>query len=168
MSDERVSYMYQRDPSIDRRYRPRPKNARDIFKDITEDEELDANSQNTVNSVNSQGSDTTKDTATASVFLRLRPAKNASKHYVAENNKIKVRPAENVASNNKDMTERHFDFSMIFDNEASQLDIYNQSVHSAIQNNDSLTVLTYGTRYVKKISCTFKLIQSIFPTKFQQ
>lgn len=146
MSDERVSYMYQRDPSIDRRYRPRPKNVRDLFKDITEDEESEeASTQNSVNSVNSQGSDTAN--TTALVFLRLRPTKTQSKHYIAESNKMKVRPIENATSNNKDLTERHFEFSKIFDNEASQLDIYNQSVHSSIQNNDSLTVLTYGKNW---------------------
>lgn len=144
MSDERVSYMYQRDPSIDRRYRPRPKNRRDLFKDIREDEEFsDVNPQSSLASMDSQNSDTTN--TTAAVFLRLRPSKNASKHYVAEDNKIKVRPTENLTTNNKDLTERHFEFSKIFDTETSQLDVYKQSVHSSIQNSDSLTVLTYGT-----------------------
>lgn len=145
MSDDRVSYMYQRDPSVDRRYRPRPNNVRDLFKDITEDEELDGNTQtvNCANSQNSVGSDTVD--TTASVYLRMRPSSKPCKYYNVQNNLLKVLPIENVTTNNKDLTEKHFEFSMIFQNEANQYDIYNQTVHSSIQNDECLTILTYGT-----------------------
>lgn len=145
MSDDRVSYMYQRDPSIDRRYRPRPNNIRDIFKEISEDEELENIAPNGSSASNaSQNSSDTIDT-TASVFLRLRPMKKSCQHYESENNLLKVIPIENAATNNKDLTEKHFEFSKIFHNKATQLDIYNQSVHASVQNDESLTVLTYGT-----------------------
>lgn len=145
MSGERVSYMYQRDPSIDRRYRPRPNNIRDLYKEISEDEELEnvAPNHSSTSSAYSQSSDTI-DTM-ASVCLRLRPLKQSCKNYEAVNNLLKVIPLENMASNNKDLTEKQFEFSKIFHNQATQLDIYNQSVHSSILNNESFTILTYGT-----------------------
>lgn len=146
MCDDRVSYLHQRDPSVDRRYRPRPNNVRDLFKDITEDEELDTANGSSLNSIISQsscGSDTI-DTS-ASVFLRLRPIKPVCNHYEADNNLLKVHPIENVTTTNKDLTEKHFEFSKIFHTQATQLDIYNQSVNSSVQNRESLTILTYGT-----------------------
>ncbi|XP_055311631.1 kinesin-like protein subito [Sitodiplosis mosellana] len=147
MSNDRVSYMYQRDPSIDRRYRPKPRKIRDLFKEITEEEDTEnvaPNGSNSMSSACSQNSSDTIDT-TASVFLRLRPIKKACKHYEAENNLLKVLPIEMATSNNKDMAEKHFEFSKIFHNNATQLDIYNQSVHVSIQNEENLTILTYGT-----------------------
>lgn len=86
----------------------------------------------------------TIDTA-ASVFLRLKPSDNPSTSYSVEKNVLKVRPVENTATNNKDMKEKHFKFTEIFNNETTQADIYNQSVYSSIQNDESLTILTYGT-----------------------
>lgn len=146
MANERVSYMYQRDPSIDRRYRPKPRKIRDLFKEITEEEDTENMAPNgtSISSACSQNSSDTIDT-TASVFLRLRPIKKTSKHYEAENNMLKVLPIEMATSNNKDLTEKHFEFSKIFHNNATQLDIYNQSVHASIQNDENLTILTYGT-----------------------
>lgn len=146
MSDDRVSYMYQRDPSIDRRYRPRPHNVKDLFKDITEEEDCEINTRNgiSLSSACSQSSSDTIDT-TASVFLRLRPTKKLCAHYTAENNVLKVQPLQNITTNNKDLTEKHFEFSKIFTSGATQFDIYMQSVYSSVQNNDNLTILTYGT-----------------------
>lgn len=135
MSDDRVSYMYQRDPSIDRRYRPRPQKARNLDREIAEDDEGD--------SQHSLYSDTI-DTS-ASVFLRLRPEKHACKYYTTENNILKVLPIENAATANKDMSEKHFEFSQIFHIDATQLDVYKQTVHGSIQNLESATILTYGT-----------------------
>lgn len=146
MSNDRVSYMYQRDPSVDRRYRPKPRKIRDLFKEITEEEDTENMAPNgsSISSACSQNSSDTIDT-TASVFLRLRPLKKACKHYEAENNLLKVLPIEITTSNNKDMAEKHFEFSKIFHSNATQLDIYNQSVHASIQNDENLTILTYGT-----------------------
>lgn len=145
MSNDRVSYMYQRDPSIDRRYRPRPILARDLFKEITEEEDTENMVPNGSTSMSSsQNSSDTIDT-TASVYLRLRPMKKVCKHYEVEENLLKVLPTENAASNNKDLSEKHFEFTKIFHNNATQLDIYNKSVHTSIQNDENLTILTYGT-----------------------
>lgn len=146
MSDERVSYMYQRDPSIDRRYRPRPNNVCNLFRDISEEDESNPTAASIDGSQCSMGSSNsdTIDT-TASVFLRLRPEKKLSKHYMAEKNVLKVLPIEMTTTNNKDMTEKHFEFTQILHIDATQLDVYNQSAHAAIQNGESLTILTYGT-----------------------
>lgn len=86
----------------------------------------------------------TIDTA-ASVFLRLKPTNKPSMSYSVEKNVLKVRPLENTATNNKDMKEKHFKFTEIFHSQTSQADIYNESVFSSIQNDESLTILTYGT-----------------------
>lgn len=146
MANDRVSYMYQRDPSVDRSYRPRPKTTRNLFREIEEDEELENIPPNgsSLSIAWSQNSSDTVDT-TASVFLRLRPLKKPCKNYEAETNTLKIIPIENASTNNKDLTEKHFAFSKIFQNKATQLDIYNQTVHSSIQNDESLTILTYGT-----------------------
>lgn len=145
MSGDRVSYMYQRDPSIDRRYRPRPNKCRDLYKEIKEDEELEniAPNGSSMSSACSQSSDTID--TTASVFLRMRPIKKSCKHFETEDNLLKVIPIENATSTNKDLTEKHFEFSKIFHDQASQLDVYNETVHSSVLNNESLTMLTYGT-----------------------
>lgn len=145
MMNDRVSYMYQRDPSIDRRYRPKPRKVRDLFKEIAEEEDTENMMPNGGTSMtSSQNSSDTIDT-TASVYLRLRPMKKACKHYEAEENLLKVLPTENASSNNKDLSEKHFEFTKIFHNNATQLDVYNQSVHTSIQNDENLTILTYGT-----------------------
>lgn len=168
MSDDRVSYMYQRDPSVDRRYRPRPNNARDLFKEISEEDECDSiivpplSSNSTVNSQHSTNSDTID--TTASVFLRLRPEKQSCKYYSAQDNVLKVHQVENAATNNKDLTEKHFEFSEIFHIDATQLDVYNRSVHASIQNMESATILTYGmalhlqTHYAAHFDLTILLL----------
>lgn len=100
-------------------------------------------SSNSINSLASGNSDTID--TTASVYLRLRPEKIPCKYYSAESNVLKVHPIENATTANKDLTEKHFEFSQIFHIDATQLDVYNQSVHASIQNFESATFLTYGT-----------------------
>lgn len=145
MSDDRVSYMYQRDPSIDRRYRPRPNNVRDLYKEIDEEEiENETQNTNSQTSASSLGSIDVGD-GSASVFLRLRPNRKPCKNYAVEKNTLKVHAVENMATNNKDLSEKHFEFSNIFNNDASQFDIYNHCVNTSIEHEENLTVLTYGT-----------------------
>lgn len=149
MSDDRVSYLYQRNPSIDRMYRPRPKNCiRNLCKEIEEDDEFEnmvPNGNSAISTTSSNGSDMDTIDTKASVFLRLCPVKQPSEQYEAENNLLKVLPVKIASTNNKDLSEKHFEFSKIFHTDASQLDIYNQLVHPFVQNDESLTVLTYGT-----------------------
>lgn len=146
MSDDRVSYMYQRDPSIDRRYRPRPVRQYNLLKDFSEDESVEDTQSSTATnySAGSQSSSDSVETG-ASVFLRLRPNNQPCTHYAVESNTFKVSGIENTSTNNKDLTEKHFEFSNIFRNDASQMDVYNSCVNAYIENEDSLTVLTYGT-----------------------
>lgn len=82
---------------------------------------------------------------TASVYLRLKPSKKPNISYAVENNVLKVRPIENTATNNKDLKEKHFTFTEIFHKQSTQCDVYNQTVFPSIQNDESLTILTYGT-----------------------
>lgn len=143
MGDERVSYMRQRDPSVDRRYRPRPNNVRDLFKEITEDNESFEETTSSLVSGSSQMSLETENTA--SVFLRLRPLQKPCKNYDVQNNTLKVHGVECATTNNKDLKEKHFEFTNIFDNGATQKEIYDNCVKLSIDNEESLTILTYGT-----------------------
>lgn len=80
------------------------------------------------------------------VFLRLRSAESACRHYVVDKNVLKVYPVEKMRNNKtKQLAEKQFEFSKIFDIDATQLNIYNETIYSSIQNAKSLTTLTYGT-----------------------
>lgn len=149
MGDDRVSYMRQRDPSIDRRYRPRPKQARDLFREISEDSEYDD-----VGSIASSTTTTTTTTTTqasaeaeklASVYLRLRPLAKVCSNYAVQDNVLKVRATESITTNNKDMEEKHYEFTDIFKDSTTQMEIYEQCVRPSIQNEENITVMAYGT-----------------------
>lgn len=152
MSDERASYIYQRDPSVDRRFRPCPGKKFNMCKVIQEDDRdnidtichSDDNYSTAANSLNSENSTDSIETS-ASVYLRLRPTQQACKHYKTENNVIKVQNIENQTTNNKDLSEKHFEFSNIFDNTATQKYVYDTCIKPVIDNEENLTVLTYGT-----------------------
>lgn len=151
MSDDRASYLHQRDPSIDRRYRPRPAKKFNMGKVIQEDDDggdikysSDENYSTAANSLHSENS-TDNVEANSSVYLRLRPTREYGKYYKAEQNIFKVQNIENQSTNNKDLSEKHFEFSSIFDSSATQKDVYDTCLKSTIENEENLTVLTYGT-----------------------
>lgn len=152
MSEDRASYIYQRDPSVDRRFRTRPERKFNMCKVIQENDHenidticnSDDNYSTAANSLNSENS-TESIESSASVYLRLRPTHQSCKYYKTESNVIKVKSIENQATNNKDLSEKHFEFSNIFDNTTTQKDVYDTCIRSVIDNEENLTVLTYGT-----------------------
>lgn len=136
---DRASYLYSRDPSLDTRYRPRPDRKVNLFPKISENSVAEC-------SGSSQSSADGK-VDTASVYLRLRPTTEQVHFYSIERNIFKTR-ANDVGTHNapqRDVQEKHFTFSDVFQNSASQKDVYNTCCFNAIENDENLTVLTYGT-----------------------
>lgn len=142
MGDDRVSYMRPRDPSVDRRYRPRPNRARDLFREISEDAECEDVSTLATTATSQASTDSEN---LASVFLRLRPMAKPCKNYLADGNVLKVTGTESLTTNNKDLEEKHYEFTDIFKDTTSQTEIYEQCVKPSIQNEENITVMTYGT-----------------------
>lgn len=166
MAEDRVSYLHSRDPSIDRSRRVCPKKKFKLLDRVAEldadfdDNECNENNENSSSIANSSeqarsgalsnsfgGSQVSIDSCDsgATVYLRLRPISKPSSLYAVENNVLKVHNIEQSTTNNKDLTEKHYEFSNIFENDASQHDIYETCVRSYIDNDESLTLLTYGT-----------------------
>lgn len=144
--DERMSYLHQRDPSVDRRFRPRPRNQFNLINNISEDDAM--GSATTDFGTTSSGSSTNSCDGDASVYLRLRPAMSTSNTYHTHGNNLIVNHGDekkDAKNPNKDMTEKHFTFTHIFNDKANQAEIYNNCVYPYIQDSDPLTVLTYGT-----------------------
>lgn len=77
---------------------------------------------------------------TASVYLRLRPSGNVCSQYRIDKNIFKIRDDPL-----KDVPEKQYKFSNIFNGEASQSEIYNKCVKAAVEDGENLTILTYGT-----------------------
>lgn len=151
MSDDRVSYLYQRDPSIDRRYRPRPNKKVKLLDRVAElngdddyDEDQIENSENQsshANSFETNGAASAISNESfehgATVNLRFRPTQTQSTAYqIAENT---------LYLETDDKTRKQFEFSHIFPGVTSQKDIYESCVRSFIDRDESLTLLTYGT-----------------------
>lgn len=140
--DERVSYLHQRDPSIDRRFRPRPVEKFNLYNAIKEDDK-DSTSTSEFESVGSSVSSTSE--TEASVYLRLKPTTPQSSLYRTDGQTFIVQNTENGTSNNKDTSEKHFEFTKIFEEQTSQSELYNNCVAPYIEAEEDLTVLTYGT-----------------------
>ncbi|XP_037941122.1 kinesin-like protein subito [Teleopsis dalmanni] len=147
-----LSFINGREPSIDRRFRPCPKN---IFKaiDIDNIDELDDDSNSNFDDASTVSGDISKTSTIgedgAMVYLRLRPVNSPSSSYkIAGNgNTLVVNPRldQTTTSNNKAAMEKHFTFSAIFDNNDSQKGVYNKCIGDKIKLEESFTVLTYGT-----------------------
>lgn len=137
---DRPSYQFGRDPSVNRCFRPRPERQINLFEQISEDPGSDS-------SASSIRSDPPKVCA-ASVYLRLRPTSGLCPNYCVDKTIFKTRgdpSGPGAVAQQKDVPEKHFTFSNIFDGETPQFEIYNQCIHSAIESEENLTVLTYGT-----------------------
>lgn len=137
--NDRASYLYARDPSLAPCFhRPRPERKVNLFPKIDE---------NSVAEFSGSSSTDTK-VDTASVYLRLRPTTEPIYNYSTERNVFKARVLDASGQNNaahKDSQEKHFTFSDIFLDSASQKDVYNTCCFKAIEDDENLTVLTYGT-----------------------
>lgn len=154
---EKRSFLMPRDPSIDRRFRPRPNKKLRLF-----DEAIPESSDSSTDC-----SDTESEYATTTtcdddaymtdnseletgpqVFLRLRPVESPSKLYVISdcgNTLITSAAANENSSNNINRMEKHFSFSTIFDSSVGQRDVYDQCVGPRIMDEECVTIMAYGT-----------------------
>lgn len=138
---DRASYLRARDPSLDTRFRPRPDRKVNLFPNIAENYAAECSASSSTSS-----SDGKLDTA--SVYLRLRPTQERVHHYTTDRNIFKTRAVDSTSAQNavqREVQEKHFTFSDIFQDSASQKDVYNTCCFNAIENDENLTVLTYGT-----------------------
>lgn len=135
--DDRMSYLHQRDPSIDRRYRPRPRNQFNLINAISEDE-IEMGADVEAESTSSSSSTTTMTDNDAAVYLRLRPTTCPGRNYSLNGNVM-------IVQNVDDKKEKHYTFTDVFNDDAKQAAIYNTCVFPYIQECENLTVLTYGT-----------------------
>ena len=146
--NDRASYLTSRDPSIDRRFRPRPINQAVLFSDIAEEDSSHFNLTQTVSSCSGSSNNSNKTIDTASVYLRLRPAKKCEIYSYCRNVfKTKHLDAHTVQSQQhaKCAPEKHFEFTNVFNDTTKQYELYNSCVHSAIENEVNISTLTYGT-----------------------
>ncbi|ALC41557.1 sub [Drosophila busckii] len=151
------SFLCAREPSIDRRYRPRPNKQKRLFNEaIPESEDSldysDTESENTEATPNFTDDGTTADIkeieSGPQVFLRLRPVDLDSSSYVVSecgNTLIVNPPANENTSNNVNRMEKHYSFSGIFDSYVDQKEIYEKCVAPKILEEECLTLMTYGT-----------------------
>lgn len=146
------SFLCARDPSIDRQFRPRPQKRERLFNEIEEEEDneysdYDEDECLSTGMPDSNGN-STEETG-ALVYLRLRPVENYSPAYAisTEGNVLITGPPTESASssNNKNLMEKHYSFTDIFDFTVNQREIYEKCIGQKIEAEESLTVLTYGT-----------------------
>lgn len=140
--DDRASYLHQRDPSVDRRFRPKPQTKFNLANALLENDEFESNESS------SSGSTVTEKNE-ACVYLRLRPTSSSSNIYKVDRDTLIVQNIENGATTGtkepKELAEKHYTFSNIFTHATSQREIYNNCVGPYIEAEDNLTILTYGT-----------------------
>ncbi|KAH8347724.1 hypothetical protein KR084_000594 [Drosophila pseudotakahashii] len=158
---ETRSFLMARDPSIDRRFRPRPNKKMRLFDNIQESEEESYSEySDTESEYKYQTSGTTDGASCATsaadsssvetgpqVFLRMRPVKDASKAYIVseEANVLITSCKVDSTSNNVNRMEKHFGFTSIFDSTVGQRDIYDTCVGPKIMEEECVTIMTYGT-----------------------
>ncbi|EDW78276.1 uncharacterized protein Dwil_GK16261 [Drosophila willistoni] len=149
------SFLMAREPSVDRRFRPRPEKQQRLFDGIRESEESDS-TENELTDTESEYE--ASSTATADnpsdvesgpqVFLRLRPVKMSCKGYlISDCGNVLVTMNANTenTSNNVNRMEKHFSFTTIFDSEVGQRDVYDTCVGPRITDEECATIMTYGT-----------------------
>ncbi|XP_016947797.1 kinesin-like protein subito [Drosophila biarmipes] len=158
---ETRSFLMARDPSIDRRFRPRPNKKMRLFDNIQESEEesfseysdteSDYKYQTTGTTEGASCATSTADSSSVEsgpqVFMRVRPVKDASKAYIiSEDASVLITSCKmDSTSNNVNRMEKHFGFTSIFDSTVGQRDIYNVCVGPKIMEEECVTIMTYGT-----------------------
>lgn len=134
------SFIVPRDPSIDRRFRPRPNKKLNLFNlikdiDLFEDKTFSETSSNR-----------NLNTENALVYLRMRPVFNAVlSRYVISDQKLITNHTETNTANVQNSIERHFTFSHIFDDKVPQGLVYENCIFDKIEAENNFTVMTYGT-----------------------
>ncbi|XP_061402405.1 kinesin-like protein subito [Musca vetustissima] len=153
------SFLMARDPSIDRRFRPRPQKRERLFAEIEEDDyssdssvsdvDSDVRSSGITDANSSDGSASQVETG-ALVYLRLRPVSPcpSPSYKISEDGNVLITgpPLECAStSNNKNSMEKHYSFSGIFNATVSQSEVYEKCIGQRIEAEESLSVMTYGT-----------------------
>ncbi|XP_005186441.2 kinesin-like protein subito [Musca domestica] len=153
------SFLMARDPSIDRRFRPRPQKRERLFAEIEEDDyssdssvsdtdiDSDIRSSGITDANSSDGSHIESG---ALVYLRLRPVSPCPSpaYKISEDGNVLITgpPLECAStSNNKNSMEKHYSFSGIFNAAVSQSEVYEKCIGQKIEMEESLSVMTYGT-----------------------
>ncbi|XP_073841381.1 kinesin-like protein subito [Musca autumnalis] len=151
------SFLMARDPSIDRRFRPRPQTRERLFAEIAEDDYSSDSSESDIDSdVRSSGvndansSDGSTVETGALVYLRLRPVSPCPSpaYKISEDGNVLITgpPLECAStSNNKNSMEKHYSFSGIFTANVSQSEVYDKCIGPKIEAEEGLSVMTYGT-----------------------
>lgn len=152
---EMRSFLMPRDPSIDRRYRPRPTKKQRLFNEVileSDDSSSDYSDTESEYTTNCEEDGTSTDLSGAEtgpqVFLRLRPVDSPSKLYVISdcgNVLITSAAASENSSNNVNRMEKHYSFTSIFDSEVGQRDVYDKCVGPSIMDEECVTIMAYGT-----------------------
>ncbi|KAH8280466.1 hypothetical protein KR018_007758 [Drosophila ironensis] len=155
---EERSFLMAREPSVDRRFRPRPTKKRRLFDDIPESEdesssecsELDSEYPPSAASTATVGADSNSSGGVKTgpqVFLRLRPVSDPSKAYrVSDDGNVLITSCKvDSTSNNVNRMEKHFGFTSIFDGCVGQRDVYDICVGPKILEEECVTIMTYGT-----------------------
>lgn len=98
-----------------------------------------------------------------SIYLRLRPSDEPySDVYRVNDNTIEVKCIEDLACPNKDVTEKQFSFTKIFDEHISQKLVYDRAVYPCLKDvlvSTGATFLTYGTSGSGKTHTTVGTIE---------
>lgn len=148
------SFLMARDPSIDRRDRPRP-NKKQCLEHILESSDSSSDCSDTESEYASTNcEDTAYSTENSEVetgpqvFLRLRPVEAPSKSYVISdcgNTLITCAATNENSSNNMTRVEKHFSFSNIFDSSVGQRDVFDICVGPRILDEECVSIMAYGT-----------------------
>lgn len=143
------SFLFARDPSIDRRFRPRPDRSVRLFADVEEDDEDSESLSSLGDDTPSCSGSSIGEGDTALVYLRLRPVDQQSPTYMLSDcgNVLIVGPSIDNAStsNNKNQMEKHYSFSDIFNSDDQQCHVFEKCIGRKIEAEENFTVLTYGT-----------------------
>lgn len=149
------SFLMPRDPSIDRRFRPRPTKKQRLFDEVileSDDESTDGSDTESEYTTNYEDDGSSVDNSESEtgpqVFLRLRPVESPSKQYMISdcgNVLITSAAATENSSNNVNRMEKHYSFTSIFDSEVGQRDVYDKCVGPSILDEECVTIMAYGT-----------------------
>lgn len=145
MADYRPSYLHQRDPSIDRRRRPMATNnlcLMDRVAEMSDDEGNSENQSSLANSAARSASTLSLNSSAepgATVYLRMRPVHDNTSIYRIDNNLL------TVELDDKSVADKQYEFSQIFQENTNQKEIYENCVNSYIENDESFTLMAYGT-----------------------
>ncbi|XP_053688773.1 kinesin-like protein subito [Sabethes cyaneus] len=149
MKRAQPSFLHARDNSVDRRMRPRPNTRVNLEELLTHDSECSSTRSSSLSHIDSPASlehdeaaaETSKDSETVRVYLRMRPC-SKNNPYSTHENMLVVKNVDEYSP------ERQYMFTDIFNGHLSQAEVYDRCIKSAIRNitgDRGATFLTYGT-----------------------